>query len=81
MSVAQDLFLGLVGSVEAGILTPEEAVTELAELKQEYGFYSEYTLEDFQRLRTNYLSKLESEEDNDYYEDDFRYDEDEEDDE
>jgi hypothetical protein len=81
MSVAQDLFLDLVGSVESGIMTPEEAVTELAELKQEYGFKSEYKLKDFQRLRTNYLSELEDEEENDFYEDDFQYDEDEEDDE
>jgi hypothetical protein len=66
MSVAQDLFLGIVSSVETGLITPERAVIELDNLKQEYGFKSEYTLADFQRIRTDYLSEL-LDDDDEYY--------------
>jgi hypothetical protein len=67
MSVAQDLFLGIINSVETGLKTPEEAVTELADLKEEYGFKSDWTLADFQTLRNNFLSELPE---GDFYDDD-----------
>jgi hypothetical protein len=63
MNTAEDLFLGIIESVESGLMTPEEAVTELASLKQDYNFKSDYTLDDFQRIRESCLSTLPEDED------------------
>ena len=79
--MAQDLFLGIIESVESGVMSPEEAVTELANLKQEYDFKSDYTLADFQRVRENFLSDLLDLDDDYFEENEFEFDEDEEDDE
>ena len=53
--------LGIISSVESGVTTPEEAVVEVKELERralECGapFKNNYTLEDFQKIRKDYLS-------------------------
>jgi hypothetical protein len=53
---AQRLLLGIITSVESGITSPEDAVEELATLREQVaasgiGFHWDYTLEDFQKIR------------------------------
>lgn len=57
-------------------MSPEEAVTELEKLKQEYDYKSDFTLTDFQLVQTKFVSDFLDDED-DFYEGDFRYEEDE----
>jgi hypothetical protein len=66
LTEAQRLLLGIISSVESGITTPEEAVTELADLKAKAvkanipTFQADYTLENFQSIRDAYVSEYES---------------------
>jgi hypothetical protein len=69
----QRRLLEIISSVENGIYTPEEAVTEFQDIKRdmekaglplapEYAL-AEYTLADFQRIRENALASYESNDD------------------
>jgi hypothetical protein len=62
---AQRRLLDIVFYVENGTFTPQEAFSELTDLKQDAAsaglqFKAEYTLEDFQKLRSDYMSTYES---------------------
>lgn len=50
---AEELLLGIIESVEAGVTAPEAAVDELNLLKKSapQGFKGDYTLEDFVRIQ------------------------------
>ena len=67
LTEVQRLLLGIIASVESGVTTPEEAVRELNDLKVKavvsgLRFKAAYTLEDFQKIRQNYISTYESSE-------------------
>lgn len=69
---AQRLLLGIIASVESGVTTPEDAVTELAGLKEKataagLNFRADYTLQDFQDIRQKEIETYESDA---YYYDD-----------
>jgi hypothetical protein len=58
---AQRTLLGIIASVEAGVTAPEDAVKELALLKNRakisgLSFKADYTLSDFQKIREAYAS-------------------------
>jgi hypothetical protein len=61
----QRLLLGIVSSVESGVTTPAEAANELANLKARavsagLKFHADYTEDDFQKIRENYVSMYET---------------------
>lgn len=60
---AQRMLLGIINSVEAGVTTPEDAVSELADVKKAAPseFKTNYTLEDFQRIQVAGQSSYEEE--------------------
>lgn len=65
LTEAQRLLLGIISNVELGELTPDEAVKELVQLKLDaaaagFEFKVNYTFDDFERLRENYISNYES---------------------
>ena len=65
LTQAQRLLLGIITSVESGITTPEEAVSELKVLQDRafhegLTFKSDYTADDFTKLRENYVSQYET---------------------
>lgn len=63
LTEAQRLLLGIITSVESGVTSPEDAVEELAELKTKaagLNFKADYTLENFQKIRENYVSTYEA---------------------
>jgi hypothetical protein len=67
LTEAQKRLLEIIGAVESGIDTPEEAVIELNDLKRaasEAGlpFKAAYELADFQKIRADQLSTYESSE-------------------
>ncbi len=59
---AQRTLLGIIASVESGLTAPTDAVTELAALKAQApeGFEANYSVEDFERVRANYVSQFET---------------------
>ena len=62
---AQLTLLGILSTVESGAITPEEAVEELGTLKSQVAeagltFSADYTVEDFEKIRTAYASTYES---------------------
>ena len=62
LTSAQRRLLEIIASVETGIYTAEEAVEVLGDLRQDaekagLGFRADYTLADFQRIRSGYLSQ------------------------
>ncbi len=62
LTEAQRLLLGIITSVEGGVTTPEDAISELEELKSRAGanFRADYTVDDFIKLRENYVSQYET---------------------
>jgi hypothetical protein len=70
---AQDNLIGIINSVEAGVMTPEAAVEELERLKEDAPskFTADWTLEDFQTVRDKAASS--SYDDYDNYDDDDNY--------
>jgi hypothetical protein len=75
LTEAQRRLHTILNATEGGIYTPEEAVKELADLKQDADkaglkFQADYTLADFQKLRTDFLSEYQYDYDYDYEEGD-----------
>lgn len=67
LTEAQRLLLGIITSVESGVTTPEEATDELTSLKTRaanagVNFKADCTVDDFIKIRENYVSTYESSE-------------------
>jgi hypothetical protein len=64
---AQRMLLGIIASVEVGVTSPVDAVEEVATLKAQaeaanLAFQANYTLADFEKIRTDYVSNYDSSE-------------------
>ena len=67
LTEVQRRLLEIIGSVESGVTSPSEAVTELGDLKDAatdagLTFQADYTLEDFQKIRATELSTYDTSE-------------------
>jgi len=64
----QRTLLGIISSVESGVTTPESAEEELSQLIDEaekagLNFRPNYTVDDFRKIRENYVATYETSQD------------------
>lgn len=67
LTEAQRLLLGIITSVESGVTSPEDAVSELKEVKAKavlagLTFKADYTVDEFIKIRENYVSTYDTSE-------------------
>jgi hypothetical protein len=60
--------LGIITSVESGVTSPEDAEAELSQLRNEaekanLNFRADYTVDDFRKIRENYVATYETSQD------------------
>lgn len=61
LTEAQRILLGILTSVESGVTSPEDGLSELSSLKaraltDELPFKSNYTLDDLKKIRENHIA-------------------------